>query len=93
MKQPQSRHKIPQMFYLRKINITVQVLVQGVYTRTVKTMHVFWNYRNPTLHFIDTDDRGLAKEAIITGLLQVKVGRKWEHISVCKANPDAEFYR
>ncbi len=86
------RNKIPQMFYLRKYWIKVQVGAGEHVSRLVKCVHVYWSYRDPIPRIIETDNRHLAKEAIITGYLPAE-SKKDKPRLVCKPNPEADFWR
>jgi hypothetical protein len=84
------KQRIPQMFYLRKMMITVHVKDGPSVMRKNIIVHVYWNYRNTIHGIVDTDDREFAKHAIIYGDISVK-GKK-----IYSGNPpqdDAEFYR
>lgn len=86
-------NNIPQMFYLRKVWVTIRVLSGEHLLRVMKPVYMFWSYRDSTPRIIDTTSRDIAKEAITTGKLKVKDGKKNVMLDVCIPNPNADFFR
>jgi hypothetical protein len=84
---------IPQMFYLRKVWVTVRVASGERLLKVMKPVYMFWSYRDSTPRIIDTTSRDIAKEAITTGKLAVKVKNKKVILDVCVPNPNADFFR
>jgi hypothetical protein len=84
---------IPQMFYLRKVWVTVRIASGERLLRAMKPVYMFWSYRDTTPRIIDAATRDIAKEAITTGKLVVKVKNKKVVLDVCVPNPNADFFR
>ena len=87
--------KIPQMFYLRKVWITLHVQGGPEPMRVTRPFYLFWNYRNTVNGLIDCESREVAKVAITTGVLESWDATKKKFVcnKIMKANPDADFYR
>lgn len=58
----QHRFKIPQMMYLRKYIIKSRGPGGVTFVRTI---HIYWNYRNNNKGIVDTGSRGVAKLRIL----------------------------
>ena len=88
-------NKIPQMFYLRKVWTTVRTMSGDRMLLVLKPVHMFWSYRDSLPRILDTPSREEAKQAIITGKLKVldPETHKAHTLTVCKPNPDADFFR
>lgn len=55
--------KIPQMFYLRKLILTV---TNRRGKKIKQTVHVYWNYRNTVRGVLCTANRNKAKDMILS---------------------------